>query len=458
MIKTIWFFIKIAIIAGAGVWLATRQGDVSLSIMQYDITIQSGLFFLLLFIACITFLLIYRVVRAVLSTPKVIAKYQEQDKQKKGYNALTQGLIAVAAGDAKKATEYADKTQDFMPDQNALTLLLAAQAARLRGEEGKAENYFKELSDDKEARFLGLRGLLVNALSVKDYSAALTYARQADKAYAGQGWLLAMIYSLEIKNHAWQSAVATGKRAVKASGLDEDKILSDRIALHLMHGDYERDQENENAALKEFEAAYKINPYFVPTIVRLLRFYLAKNRRKKAISLIQKTWKESPHPDLAMIWEELAPLKGKKNNANAKRLKWFEDLVAINPDSYDGQVMAANAAMDLGYWGEAKSYLTHAEKIYPSASLYRFMAVAEQNSGDNDAIIHALMEKASEALPDKSWHCAQTGLIYQEWSPLAMPHEGFNTIIWGVPGETKLTSQNNIDTLSIPHLLVDPAA
>lgn len=457
MIKTIWFFIKIAIIAGAGVWLATRQGDVSLSMMGYDITIQSGLFFLLLFITCTMVLLIYRVVRAVLSTPKAIAKYQEQDKQKKGYNALTQGLIAVAAGDAKKATEYSDKTKGFMPDQNALTLLLAAQAARLRGEDAKAQTYFKALSEDKTASFLGLRGLLVNALSAKEYEGALTYARQADKAYGGQGWLLAMIYHLEIKNHAWKNAVETGKRAVKAGGLDESKILSDRIALHLMHGDYERDHDNESESFREYDAAYKINSFFVPTVMRMLRFYLAKNRRKKAISLIQKTWKESPHPDLARIWEELAPLKGKKNNANAKRLKWFEDLVALNPDSYDGQLMAANAAMDLGYWGEAKSYLTNAEEIYPSASLYRLMAVVEQSSGDNDAIMHALMEKASEALPDKSWHCGQTGLIYQEWSPLAMPHEGFNTIIWGVPGETKLKPQN-IESLLMPHLLIDPAA
>lgn len=452
MIKTIWFFIKIAIIAGAGVWLATREGQVFLSFMGYDITIQSGLFFLLLFIICITFLLLYRVVRALLSTPRVIAKYQEQDKQKKSYYALTQGLVAVAAGDAKKATEYARKSQDVMPEQSALLLLLKAQAARLDGEEVLAENYFKELSQDKEARFLGLRGLLMNALTEKDYSAALDYARQANKSYPNQGWLLKMLYHLEIKNRHWQCAVEVGKKAVKAGGLENAQALSDRIALHLMHSDYELDQDNSAMALKELELAYKLDPYFIPTVTRLVRSYLSQNKKRKAVSLTQKTWKENPHPDLAMIWEEMAPLKGKKNNANAKRLKWFEDLVALNTDSYDGQVMAANAAMNLGYWGEAKAYLNQAEKIYPSASLYRLMAVTEQNSGDNDAIIHAYMEKASEALPDKSWYCVQTSLIYQEWSPLAMPHEGFNTIVWGVPGEQKLQAQNDI---LIPSLLID---
>lgn len=457
MIKAIWFFIKVAIIAGAGVWLATREGQVSLGLAGYDITVQSGLFFLLLFIALLVLLTVYRLVRAVLSTPKAIAEYQERDKQKKGYRALTQGLVAVAAGDVKKASEYAEKSKDFMPEYNALSLLLSAQAARLRGEEGIAEKYFVELSKDKDGAFLGLRGLLNKALQEKNYDAALGYARQAQGSYPAQGWLLKIIYDLEIKNHEWDQAIETAKRAVKVQGIDAGKAISDRIAIYLMRGDYERDKGNQKEALAEFQAAYKLDNNFVPTVVRFARFYLDQNKKKKAASLVEKTWKVNPHPDLAMIWEDMAPPKGEKNNANAKRLKWFENLVAINPESTTGQITAANAAMDMGYWGEAKAYLNRAEKIRPSASLYRLMAVAEQSSGDNDAIIHALMEKASEALPDKSWYCQQTGLIYQDWSPIAMPHEGFNTITWGVPGEKKLEARND-NIVSVPALLIDPAA
>lgn len=457
MIKTIWFFTKIAIIAGAGVWLATRQGTVSLSLMDYDITVQTGLFFLALFILFTAFLTLYRLVRAVLLTPKAIAKYQERDKQKKGYRALTQGLVAVAAGDSEKANEYAKKSKDFMPDQNALHLLLSAQAAQLNGDDNAAEKYFKELSDNEDAGFLGLRGLLTDALKEKNFTAALDYARQAQDAYPGRGWLLKIVYDLEIKNHQWDKAVSTGKLAVKAGGMSQETATSDRVAIHLMRGDYERDQGENKAALKEYEAAYKRDPNFVPTVVRLVRFYLDQNKQKKAADLIRKTWKNAPHPDLAMLWAEIAPPKGTKNNANVKRLKWFEDLVALNPDSYDGQIAAANAAMDMGYWGEARAYLNQAESIHPSASLYRLMAIAEQNSGDNEAIIHAMMEKASEGLPDKSWYCMQTGLIYQDWSAIAMPHEGFNTIVWGVPGEKKLEAQND-NALVAPRLLFDPAA
>lgn len=457
MIKAIWFFIKAAIVAGVGVWLATRQGSISLSMMGYDIIVQSGLFFLLLFIILISFVAIYRLIRAVLSTPQVIAKYQEKDKQKKGYKALTLGLVAVAAGDADKATEYAKKSKDFMPDQNALQLLLSAQAAQLRGDNKAAQTYFKTLSDNEEAGFLGLRGLLNDALKEKDFKAALDYARQAQDSYPGRGWLLKIVYDLEIKNHQWDKAMNTGKLAVKAGGLKQEVATSDRVAIHLMRGDYARDGRDSKSALKEYEAAFKQDQNFVPTIVRLVRFHLDNNKRNKAAELIRKTWKMVSHPDLAMLWSDLAPPKGEKNNANIKRLKWFEDLVALNPESYEGQVAAANAAMDMGYWGEARAYLNQAEKIRPCASLYRLMAIAEQNSGDNDAIIHALMEKASEGLPDKSWYCSQTGLIYQDWSSIAMPHEGFNTIVWGIPGEKKLAAQND-NILSAPALLIDPAA
>jgi len=457
VIKTIWFFTKIAIIAAAGVWLATREGSVELSLMGYDVTIQSGLFFLSLFILFTAFLALYRLVRAVLSTPKAIAKYQEREQQKKSYKALTRGLVAVAAGDSERASEFADKSKDFMPDQNALSLLLSAQAAQLKGDEKLAIKYFKQLSDDEDAGFLGLRGLLIDALKEKKYKIALDYARQAQDAYPGQGWLLKTVYDLEIRNHQWDKAIKTGKLVVKTGGMDEQTAQTNAVAIHLMRGDYERDRGDNKTALKEYEYAHKIDPNFVPTVTRLARFYLDQNKKKKAVDLVRKIWKTNPHPDLAMLWEEMAPPKGEKNNTHVKRLKWFEDLVALNPDAYDGQITAARTAMDIGYWGEARAYLMQAEKIHPSASLYRLMAIAEQNSGDNEDLIHDMMEKASEGLPDKSWYCMQTGLIYQDWSAIAMPHEGFNTIIWGVPGERKLDAQND-NVLAAPTLLIDPVA
>ena len=115
--------------------------------------------------------------------------------------------------------------------------------------------------------------------------------------------------------------------------------------------------------------------------------------------------------------------------------------------------------MDLSLWGEAKSFLMIAEKIYPSARVFRLRAIVEQNSTHNEESIHQFMEQASEALPDKRWVCRVTGLIYEDWAAIAVPHDSFNTIIWDYPGARIIKNEylsfaNDDDTA----LLIDPAA
>ena len=118
---------------------------------------------------------------------------------------------------------------------------------------------------------------------------------------------------------------------------------------------------------------------------------------------------------------------------------------------------AARAAMDMDLWGEAKAYLKVAEKIHPSARVFRLRAIVEQNSTHNEDAIHQLMEKASEALPDKVWICRETGLTYDEWMPIAHPHESFNTIIWDYPG-ARLMKRDALSFVdSRADLLIDPA-
>ena len=436
MIQTLWFFLQVALVVAAAVWLSGQSGSVSISLLDYTLTLQAGVFLLLLVVTMLSALFLLRIIRAIFSVPGALGRYHEKDKRKKGYRALTRGLVAVAAGDVKKATQFSKQTKSLMVEENGLPMLLEAQAARLRGEEGLAQNRFQELMKDKDAAFLGIRGLLKSALDEGEIALALDYARQAQKLHPKQGWVLRVVYDLEIKNRLWSDALETGKKAVKVGGLSQDKAVSDRVAIHLMRYDYEQSKGDpklaiNKLAIKELERAYKLNSAFVPTVTKLAAHYIDNKKTRKAASIIEKAWHQNPHPDLAALWDQLAPEDNGKNQV--KRLKWYEDLVAFKPDSAEGQMAAARAAINMGYWGEAKAYLMIAEKIYPTARLFRLRAIVEQNSTHNDDAIHDLMEKASEALPDKVWTCRETGLTYDEWSAIAIPHESFNTIIWGYP-------------------------
>lgn len=460
MFQTLWFFIKLFIAAALAIWLVTQEGDVDINMMGYSLSMPTGIFLLFILTSFIVTLTLYRLVRGILNAPKKMVAYTQASQRKKSFRALTRGLVAVAAGDAKQATHYSKQTKNLWPDLKGLPLLLEAQAAQLRGETGLAQNRFERMLADNDSAFLGVRGLMNEALKNNDYARALDFARKAEKQHPKKPWVVKGVYDLEIKNRQWRDALRTNHKLNKLKIYDKDKITSDRIAIYLHHHDKALKAGDEKAALSEVEKAYKLDPNFVPTVTRYCRYLIQNGQHKKVVRLIEKSWKNQTHPDLADLWIKLAPEpKGKNPDKDqAKKIEWVERLLDLQPNSATAQIMAAKVAMEFNLWGEAKAYLNRAEKIYPSVEVYRLLTFVEQNSTHNEEAIHHLMERASRALPDKVWMCQETGIIYDEWSAIAKPHGAFNSIIWDVPGAQVLKRTHNVIDVADSPLLIDPAA
>jgi HemY protein len=165
--------------------------------------------------------------------------------------------------------------------------------------------------------------------------------------------------------------------------------------------------------------------------VRLGQYYAAKGRRGKVISLVERAWKVNPHPDLADLWDKVAPPN--KSSDLGRRLHWMEKLVEINPQNPDAHIATAEVAMDDGLWGEARVHLIKAEELRPTAQVFRLRAKLEEETTHNANSINHWLQKASDAPPDSVWYCTQTGHIYDQWSPTPLPHRSFNTMEWGLP-------------------------
>ncbi len=457
MIKTLWFVVKIILLIAGAIWLVSQPGDLAFNFMGYDIATQTGVFLIALvaFILVASFLL--RMVRKVLSTPKAIVAYKAKYDYKVGYHALTRGLVAVAAGDAALATKYSQQTQKLLDEKGGLPLLLKAQAARLRGEEGVAKSSFEALLEDKDTSFLGIRGLMKSAIDEGDKEAALKHARTALKSHPHQKWILKLNYALECQNHNWEDVFSVGKKALKYDAITTEEYDSDRVAIYLMRHDYALEKNNQHEALRNLKQAEKLNPTFVPTILRYAKHYMAENKNKKAISFIERAWQKNPHPDLAQLWGELMPTP--KKDAENFKLEWFEKLVTLNPDCIEGHIAAAKTAIDLQFWGDAKAHLMAAEKIYPTAKIFYLRALVEKNLTHNAESAEEVLKRASHSIPDKSWVCTETGMTYHAWTAIAVPHESFNTIVWDVPSaaivKNDVLSSLRLDSTT---LLLDPAA
>ena len=82
---------------------------------------------------------LFHLVRKIIGGPAAFLRARRERRRREGYRALTQGMVAVAAGDAEEAQKHARKA-DVLLAEPPLTLLLSAQAAQLSGDEHAAKN------------------------------------------------------------------------------------------------------------------------------------------------------------------------------------------------------------------------------------------------------------------------------------------------------------------------------
>ncbi len=432
MIRAITFIAKIAVLIALAVWVADRPGTVTIDWLGLIVTMHVGLFLLGLLGVILLAILLYRLLRGVSDIPGLWARYRREIGREKGYRALTLGLSAVAAGDAKGAHYHAFRAQKLMPEGAALGYLLKAQAARLEGDPDEALRNFSKLLEDKDAAFLGLRGMLQSALESKDDDQALSAARRALKLHPRQGWILKIAYGIEIRKRDFDNARKTLYRAEKLKVISAARALSDRIAMLLYESDQDREQGKMTEALNKAAKAYDYDRLYVPGVTRYAALLLAADKRRKAIAILEKAWKVSDHPDILDLWLAAAP----KNKQGDKiyKLNALERMLALNPRAAEAHMALARANLDLGLWGEARASLKAAEEIHPSVKLYKMFVELEERSGRNESRIREYLQKSLDAPQDPVWLCRESGRIYKSWMAFAPPQDSFNTIVWEVPG------------------------
>lgn len=455
MLRALWFFAQLAVVACAVIVIATQKGSVDLVWNNYSFSLTLGLFLLFLVFFVLAVVIFFRVIGSVINLPANFARRRHEKNRQKGFQALTRGFVAIAAGDTKKANAFAKDARHLLPDETGLPLLLEAQAARLRGDERVANQIFERLLLDKDAAFFGIRGLVKSSLDAGDPAKALTYARTALDQNPKQPWILKSVYDLEIQSQAWEDAYRTLQKLTKHKVVDLSQSIKDEVALLHILAQSDSSNNNQEAWLSKIERAYKLNPYFVPTVLMLGDHYAVKGKTGKVQSMVEKAWKVNPHPALAGLWDKISPMP--KASDPLKRLRWFEKLLQMKEDSADGLLIAAKVAMESGLNGQAKEYLTRVEALRPTAQLYRLFATLEEQTTHHASSVQRWLEKAADAAPDAVWYCKQTGHIYESWSGVALPHGAFNTIEWGNPAQGLTRAPQSVANDWYDPLLIEQA-
>ena len=427
--RSLWFFIKLAVLIALAIWLAERPGDVSIDWLGYRIDTTVGILLLAIFLLMIVAAGLYRFWIATRRAPGSIKRNMADNKRVRGYKALTQGMVAVAAGAPDEARRLAHQANRLL-DEPPLTLLLSAQAAQLNGDENAAKRYFTAMLDREETAFLGLRGLFNQAMKAGDEAAALDYARRAKELQPNTPWVSEMLFKLELRHgriEAAEQALALAKanNAVRKPDWQRRRaVLLTEKARGLVE---ENRREDAKRALAE---AVKLVPDLVPAAALLARLHVESGDKRKALKLLQRTWGKAPHPALVKPFLDIEP-----NEKPLERVKRLTKLVHMRVSHPESHLAQARAALDAQLWGEARRHLQLAGGAQPSEAVCRLMAELEEAENGDSARAHDWFRRAAAAPNDPAWVCAECGTSAIDWSAACRACGEIDSLDWRSPPE-----------------------
>lgn len=461
LIKVLLFVAAIAgLTLGAGLLLDTG-GGVRISTAGWEFTlgpVQAAILLLLLLAALWVLMklagLAVATLRFLNGDETAISRYFDRNRERKGYQALSEGLMALASGEGRLALIRAQRAQKYLA-RPELTTLLIAQSAEAAGDTKRAAEAYKTLLAEDSTRFVGIRGLLRQKLSEGDTETALKLAEKAFALKPKHGETQDILLKLQAESADWSGARTTLGAKLKAGALPREVYRRRDAVLALQEA---RGVMDEAASIDAREAAIEANrlsPDLIPAAAMAARGLISKGDRKGATRVLKKAWQMLPHPDLAAAFAEIEP-----EETAAARLKRFRILTALHPADDETRMLLAELNVAAEDFPEARRSLGDTATRHPTRRSLAIMAAVERGEGSDDAVVRGWLARALTAPRGPQWCCDKCQAIHSIWHPICENCGGFDTLSWREPVETTgpgATGAEMLPLLVKPPLKVEPS-
>ncbi len=453
----IWSLVKIilfvAIVAmatlGAGKLLET--GDVlRLSVAGWEFTlgpiqaiVTVAAAFVLLWLVSKLVGLLVAILRFLNGDETAVSRYFDRDREARGYQALADGMMALAAGEGRLALIKAQRAAGYL-DRPELTNLLVAQAAEAAGDSTKASEAYKSLLGDQRTRFVGIRGLLRQKLAEGDTETALKLAEKAFEMKPRHMESQDILLKLQSDSADWKGARSTLGAQLKSGALPKEVYRRRDAVLALQEARTIFDDTASIEAREAAIAANRLSPDLIPAAAMAARSYVDKGDKKNAARVLKKAWEAMPHPDLAAAFAEIEP-----EETPAQRVKRFRLLTVIAPENPETRQLLAELNIAAEDFPAARRALGDLPTVHPTQRSLAIMAAIERGEGADDAVVRAWLSKALTAARGPQWCCDKCHAIHADWAPICGNCGGFDTLSWREPTETSGHSATGAELLPL---------
>lgn len=427
MIKLISGVVLFALIVTAAAWLADRPGDVAVEWLGYRVDTSVGVLGAGVLLLGALLAIVYLLWRGLVGAPGAWFGRRSESRRRRGYHALSLGMVAVAAGDADEAQRQARKAENLLDDP-PLTMLLSAQAAQLTGDRHAAQRYFTVMLENPETAFLGVRGLLMQANREGNAPEALRLAEQAHQMRPTTPWVVQSLFDMQARAGQWMRAQETLQDALRSKVVEVERGRTLKAIL-LVERSRQAEARGNGAEATEFaREAFATEPARIPVAQRYGERLVAEGDHKKARKTLSRAWALRPHPDLAQLY-----LAAAGSTDPLKRVQALQELTAERPDDIESHIVLAREALEARLWGEARRHLVAAGGDNPPARICRLMADLEESEFGDGERVRLWLTRATAAPIDRHWRCQPCGMVTERWQSVCPNCGAFGTIDWRSP-------------------------
>ncbi len=427
MIRTLWFLVKLAAVVYALSWLLRNPGEMILRAGGYELQTSTAF-------AGIAAAVIFTAVLFLLRFGDWIKSFGmrfERWREKKGLSALTRGFVAIAAGDAPDAMRSAKRAGRYLP-KTPLRNLLLAQAEQLRGNRQGAAKYFVALMQDEETSFLGLRGLLNQAIADGKYEHALALARQAHAKQPQSVAIWRNLFLLESRAHNWPRAGELLRKIDRARAWPRAQTADYWAAIWVEEARLCERGGDFRAAHRLYKRAFAAKPDLVPAAAGYVETLFKLSRNFLAERALQRAWAKSPHMDLANLALTYFSANPRKLSSVLRRMQ------RAHPDHPAISRVMVETAMSQQLWGMAATHAADMMARQPSARNLRLLQRLQQSIPANDARMQQDLQKIiqtfsemGKTVADPAWICGACNGSHFQWHANCPKCGEFSSQNWG---------------------------
>lgn len=434
----LWSLLKVLIFVALVAGLAWGAGDLLemgeialLTVMGREFALTPLLAILLSVVLLISVWLLFKLVGLLVASLRflngdetAITRYFNRRAERKGYEALAEGMMALAAGEGRLAIRKAERAETYL-HRPELTKLVVAQGAEMVGDAALATATFKALVADDRTRFVGVRGLMKQKLASGDTETAMKLAEKALAIRPRNAEVQTTLLQLQAQHEDWAGARATLAAALKSGNLPRDVHKRRDAVLALAHARDAMAQGKIAEATRDAETAQRMAPGLVPAAVMSARLAIADGKLKQAEKIVKAAWATDPHPDLAAAFAEIAPAE-----VPTERVKRFRPLIAKHPAHPEAKMLEAELHIAAEDFPAARRALGDLAETAPTARSLTIMAAIERGEGAEDRLVRAWLLKAVTAPRGMQWVCEACGHVHAEWRPVCGHCNSFDRLSW----------------------------